>query len=202
MDQTNSEDRGVHLSMETLKARILKFADKLEIHTLTPGQGSYTGCELVCLHSTVPLAGYFTTDGTNPKSSKTAQPIIKHEHIYIISSQTIRVVTCEPQAIGFGKTIRVKYRIKPIPPPRFKMLDGDRMAINNVPPDCEAYFTYDGTNPTTSINARLYDNFPIPAYAEIQAAFVKKCYCCFDVMHHKPIKSMWGPVAVAKRKIT
>jgi hypothetical protein len=71
--------------------------------------------------------------------------------------------------------------------------------IINVPPDCEAYNTEDGSNPTTSIHAIQYNNFPIPAYSEIQAAFVKKCYCTFDIMHHKPLKTMWGPVAVAKR---
>lgn len=163
--------------------------------TLTPGGGTFSGFQLVCLHAAVSSAGYYTMDGSDPRGSQTRHSINYHQHLRLTVSTTIKAVKYFRSIGEYGPVLAARYRIRPIPLPRFKTLSAGRALITNLPPDCEAYYTEDGCEPSRSKNAIRYDHDGIPAGPFIRVALAKICYCQLDETLKEPFKAVWGPTA-------
>lgn len=161
--------------------------------TLIPSGGTYSGFQLVCLHAIVSSAGYFTMDGSDPRRSRTRHLINYHEHLRLTTSATIKAVKYFRSLGEYGPVAAARYSIKPIPLPRFKANSVGRALITNLPPDCEAYYTEDGSEPSHSKNTSQYDHDGIPAGPAIRVAFAKICYCGLDETQHEPFMVVWGP---------
>lgn len=162
--------------------------------TLTPGEGTYFGFQLVCLHAAVSSAGYYTVDGSDPRRSRTRRLINYHEHIRVISPTTIRAVKYFRTVGEYGPVIKAHYRIRPIPSPKFTTTAAGLVAISNIPPDCEAYYTEDGCDPPGSWRATPYDNGGLPAGISAKVALAKSCFCGLDRSRQEPCHVLWGPV--------
>lgn len=163
--------------------------------TLTPGEGTYSGFQLVCLHAIVSSAGYFTMDGSDPRRSRTRQLINYHEHLRLTTSTTVKAVKYFRSIGEYGPVAAARYSIKPISIPRFRATSAGRTLITNVPPDCVAYYTEDGSDPSHSKNAMQYDHDGIPVGPSTRVAIAKICYCGLDETQHEPCKVVWGPTA-------
>jgi hypothetical protein len=175
-----------------------------------PDQGTYTGFQYVCVHMGLQLSGYYTTDKSDPRTSITRQEAGYHQHFRIDSPMTIKAVRWyrgdEPDYnIIYENVYSAKYKIKPFPAPRLKTAANKLLSypksvtIINIPPDCKAYYTVDGSDPTTNIDAILYDGNPISVGSSmtVKAAFAKTCYCIRDEGHFSPLETGWGPVTTA-----
>ncbi|HRY13272.1 MAG TPA: FN3 associated domain-containing protein [Syntrophomonadaceae bacterium] len=163
--------------------------------TLTPGGGTYCGFQLVCLHAIVSSAGYYTLDGSDPRRSRTRQLINYHEHLCLTTSTTVKAVKYYRSIGEYGPVVAARYNIRPIPIPKFKAVSFNRALITNLPPDCEAYYTQDGSEPSRSKNAIQYDHEGVPIGPQTQVALAKTCFCGLDEDQQEPCKVMWGSTA-------
>lgn len=168
------------------------FANQL---TIEPASGSYSGFQLVCLHGGVSSAGYYTTDGSDPRYSRTRLPIHYHEHLVVSAPMIVKAVRYCRVTGEFSQLVTARYKIKPIPAPKFKAGSAHGVVLSNLPEDCAAYLTDDDSDPTRSKNAiPLYDKHTIVG-TSVKVALAKVCYCSLDEMQKEPFKIIWGPPA-------
>ncbi len=163
--------------------------------TIEPVSGIYSGFQLVCLHGGVSSAGYYTTDGSDPRHSRTRLPIHYHEHLVVSAPIIVKAVRYCRVTGEFSQPVTARYKIRPIPTPRFNTVSADTVVLSNLPEDCTAYFAEDGSDPARSKNAIPWDDKNIIVGTSVKVAFAKICYCSLDEMQSEPFKIVWGPPA-------
>lgn len=159
-----------------------------EAPTLWPAGGTYTGFKTVVFHpGTLEVIGYYTTDGTDPRTSNTRIKAEYEARIRIGSSATLKAVYYNENFPEFGTeyspVTTAEFIIAPFPAPKLEPVAGINIyvkpvVIANTPYDCLAYYTVDGTDPKISSTALLYNGAAIRTDSSktIRSAFVEMDY--------------------------
>jgi len=129
--------------------------------TFNPVAGNYTGTQSVVIGTTTPKATiYYTTDGTNPATSKTAVKyaaavsVAKTETLNAVAEETGYTNSAEGTA---AYTIKAPVAVKPTFSPVAGTYTGTQpVVIGTTTPKATIYYTTDGTNPATSKTAVKY----------------------------------------------
>lgn len=116
--------------------------------------------------------GWYTTDGSNPKTSRTRKAFKNNTHIQINHSLNLRAVLYDPDKGYFSQEVSDYYRILPIPKPEFDLNGGKYeypQMVNiaaNIPSledlgPCDPlgtviFYTIDNSDPRTSSTRKLY----------------------------------------------
>lgn len=175
-DKQEKYDQILELYLETEDSSIKSlFSDYVVVAPeFTPAEGEFDDNLEVTIESEPSYTVYYTTDGTDPEQYGDIyyEPIVLDEE----KTTTIKAVAKDERGIYSDVatavyTIEYKMPDSPVVTPKTGSFTEPTMVTINVPEGCSAYYTWDGTTPTTA-SPRYIDPMGIPEGNNVLAVII------------------------------
>ncbi|HWP97356.1 MAG TPA: chitobiase/beta-hexosaminidase C-terminal domain-containing protein [Syntrophomonadaceae bacterium] len=172
-----TNDPAVGWSTVTTAVFVIKVQNTVLTPIIYPHGGTFSTAQNVTISNiSTGDSAYYTTDGSNPASSATA--ILYAGPFTVSESETVKAAAHDATA-GWSSVASVAFTINasslveaPVIDPNGGTFSSARsVTIGNIPDDDYAYYTTDGSNPTTSSTAVIYDGaFTVDQSEKVMAA--------------------------------